>query len=72
MNTQSARSDMAVPELLTCQDVMKITGIKSRTTIWRRIQAGNFPLPIDIGAGRIRWNVAEDTEWVNSRPRRRY
>jgi prophage regulatory protein len=63
---------MSVPELLTCQDVMKITGIRSRTTIWRRVQAGNFPLPIDFGAGRIRWNAADVTEWVNSRPKRRY
>ncbi|WP_353229327.1 AlpA family phage regulatory protein [Novosphingobium sp.] len=63
---------MSVPELLTCQDVMKITGIRSRTTIWRRVQAGDFPSPIDFGAGRIRWHALEITEWVNSRPKRRY
>ena len=43
---------MSVPELLTCQDVMKITGIRSRTTIWRRVQAGEFPADSD-DAGRL-------------------
>jgi len=63
---------MSVPELLTCKDVMRITGIRSRTTIWRRIQTGNFPSPIDFGAGRIRWRALEITDWLNSRPKRRY
>ena len=42
-------------ELLTCHEVMRLTGIRSRTTIWRRIRRGAFPHPIDIGGGRIRW-----------------
>lgn len=42
-------------ELLTCHEVMRLTGIRSRTTIWRRIRRGAFPQPIDLGGGRIRW-----------------
>ncbi|MBN9507303.1 MAG: AlpA family phage regulatory protein [Altererythrobacter sp.] len=41
-------------ELLTCHEVMRLTGIRSRTTIWRRIRRGAFPHPIDIGGGRVR------------------
>lgn len=33
---------MNTPELLTCQEVLHLTGIRSRTTIWRRIQTGKF------------------------------
>lgn len=46
-------------ELLTCQEVMRLTGIRSRTTIWRRIRRGAFPHPIDIGGGRIRWRSTD-------------
>ena len=45
---------MNTPELLTCQEVLHLTGIRSRTTIWRRIQTGQFPSPVDLGAGRNR------------------
>lgn len=63
---------MPLPELLTCSEVMKLTGIRSRTTIWRRVQSGNFPSPIDFGAGRIRWTASDISEWVSARPKRRY
>ena len=46
---------MQQSELLSCQDVMRLTGIRSRATIWRRIKKGTFPNPVDIGSGRIRW-----------------
>ena len=72
MFTPMNEATMSVPELLTCNDVMKIAGIRSRTTIWRRVQNGNFPAPIDFGAGRIRWKANEIAEWVSSRPKRRY
>ena len=63
---------MNIPELLTCKEVMDMTGIKSRTTIWRRIQSGRFPHPIDFDGGRIRWRAQDIADWVNSRPLRRY
>ncbi|WP_343228835.1 helix-turn-helix domain-containing protein [Sphingobium sp. D43FB] len=63
---------MNIPELLTCKEVMDMTGIKSRTTIWRRIQSGRFPHPIDFDGGRIRWRAQDIAAWVNSRPLRRY
>lgn len=63
---------MTTNELLTCQEVMRLTGIRSRTTIWRRIQKGRFPYPVDIGAGRIRWRAADIDEWISALPLRRY
>ena len=57
---------MTTNELLTCQEVMRLTGIRSRTTIWRRIQKGRFPHPVDIGAGRIRWRAADIDEWISA------
>jgi len=63
---------MNTPELLTCQEVMHLTGIRSRTTIWRRIQKGRFPSPVDLGAGRIRWSAADIAAWISALPLRRY
>ena len=53
-------------ELLTCHEVMRLTGIRSRTTIWRRIRRGAFPHPIDIGGGRIRWRSTDIEEWIEA------
>lgn len=63
---------MNAPELLTCQEVMRLTGIRSRTMIWRRIQKGRFPAPVDLGAGRIRWRTADIAAWISALPLRRY
>ena len=63
---------MNPPELLTCQEVLRLTGIRSRSTIWRRIQNGQFPAPVDLGAGRIRWRSTDIAEWIGSLPMRRY
>ena len=63
---------MIEAELLTCQDVMRMTEIRSRTTIWRRIKKGEFPQPVDIGNGRIRWRKADIHQWIEALPRRQY
>lgn len=43
-------------ELLTCRQVMRLTGIRSRTTIWRR----------------IRWRSSDIDEWIEPLSLRRY
>lgn len=63
---------MQLPELLSCQDVMRLTGIRSRTTIWRRINKGTFPNPVEIGFGQIRWRKDEIENWINDLPTRTY
>ena len=58
--------------LLTCAEVMNLTGIRSRTTVWRRIRQETFPAPLEIGAGRIRWRATDISAWIDSLPVRRY
>ncbi len=59
-------------DLLTCNDVLQLTGIKSRTTIWRRVKNGKFPPPVDIGSSRIRWRLSDVEEWISALPNRTY
>lgn len=54
--------------LLTMNDVLKITKIKSRTTVYRRVERTTFPKPCQIGLGRIRWRERDIAQWVNSLP----
>ena len=34
---------MSNTELITCQEVLRLTGIRSRSTIWRKMRKGAFP-----------------------------
>lgn len=40
----------------------------SRVTLWRRVRAGTFPRPIDIG-NRYVWRASDIQAWLDSRPR---
>lgn len=74
----NAPKDNAMPsnrdQLLTAVDVLLVTGFKSRTTLYRRAKAvsGDFPKPVSIGAGKIRWRSRDIEDWLNSLPTRRY
>lgn len=59
---------MNTPQLLTYQEVLRLTGIRSRATIWRHIRKGSFPHPVNIGPGRLRWRKAEIDDWLNALP----
>ena len=63
---------MIEPQLLTCQEVMRRTAIRSRSTIWLRVKSGEFPAPVEIGNGRIRWRASDIATWIESLPRRQY
>ncbi len=52
-------------------EVVKRTGL-SRTTIWRRIRAGTFPAPTELGENSIGWPASAITDWLDSQPRRTY
>ena len=41
-------------ELLRYRD-LEVLGYGSRTTIWRAVQTGNFPAPVDDGRGNPIW-----------------
>ena len=59
-------------KLITVKDVLKITGYKSRTTLWRRVKAGDFPKPIALSNHATRWKAHEVEAWINSRPELEY
>jgi prophage regulatory protein len=50
------------------EQVLQITKIKSRTTVYRRVERTSFPKPCQIGLGRIRWRERDIARWVNSLP----
>jgi len=53
--------------LLTANDVLKITGLKSRVTLWRKSKDPDdpFPKPYRFGPQSKRWKLSELTTWMN-------
>jgi len=49
--------------LLRLSDVMLATSIGS-STIYRKIAAGQFPRPLRLGPGSVRWKASEVSAWV--------
>ena len=69
-----ARGDGAhanLDRMLRAPDVMAQTGL-SRTTIWRRVRAGTFPAPIELGVNSVGWPASEIAAWLKARTRRTY
>jgi prophage regulatory protein len=58
--------------LLTAQDVLAMTGYKSRTSLYRLMQKGRCPHPVVIGGNRIRWRSGDIEDWLQSLPTRHY
>ena len=58
-------------QMLRAPEVMARTGL-SRVTIWRRVRAGTFPAPVELGVNSVGWPAAEITAWLESRKRRTY
>lgn len=52
--------------LLPWAEVRELTGL-SRTTVWRRQKAGDFPAPVVISPGRVGWRESEIVAWARSR-----
>ncbi|MEO0412179.1 MAG: AlpA family phage regulatory protein [Pseudomonadota bacterium] len=59
-------------QLLTAKDVMTATGIRARSTLWRKCKAREFPAPVEIGSNRIRWLSRDVDQWIETRQRRLY
>ena len=57
--------------MLRPPEVMARTGL-SRTTIWRRVRAGTFPPPIELGQNSIGWPESLIRSWLANRPLRTY
>lgn len=57
--------------MLRFSDVIERTGL-SRTTIWRKVRAGTFPAPVQLGLNSVGWPESEVDTWVSERPRVTY
>lgn len=58
--------------LLTIEDVMRLTGYRSRSTIYRLVARGLCPNPVVIGGGRVRWRSTDIEHWLQSLPVQTY
>lgn len=56
----------APKRFLRLPTVMDMVG-RSRTTIYRDVQAGLFPAPVRIGARSIAWDSTEIEKWQAQR-----
>ena len=54
--------------LLTRREVERRTGL-SRSTIYRKMRDGTFPVPLKISERAVRWREREIRAYVDSRPR---
>jgi prophage regulatory protein len=57
---------------MTANEVLRVTGYKSRSTLWRKVKADLFPPPIKLGGTAIRWKRAEIEDWIAGEPRQTY
>ena len=58
-------------KMLRAPEVMARTGL-SRTTLWRRVRAGTFPAPTELGTNSIGWPESVISAWLKARPVRTY
>lgn len=54
--------------LLDLDEVSEITGY-SRSAIYLKMERGEFPVPLKMGARRVRWKLSDINEWIEQRPR---
>ncbi len=59
-------SVISKPQILTIKQVSTITTL-SRSTIYRMIKIGNFPLPISLSPSRSGFISDDIDNWVKSR-----
>lgn len=54
--------------LLTRREVERRTGL-SRSTLYRKMRDGTFPVPLKVSDRAVRWRESEIRAYVDSRPR---
>lgn len=50
-------------KLLSTKSVIDMTSL-SRATLWRKVQAGEFPKPISISTSRVAFLADEVEKWI--------
>jgi prophage regulatory protein len=67
LKTPIAANDNAAPKLdpiLRLASVQENTGL-SRSTIYRMMDAGQFPRPLRLGPGSVGWRTSAVVGWVD-------
>jgi len=54
--------------LLTRREVERRTGL-SRSTLYRKMREGTFPVPVKVSERAVRWRASDIRAYVDSRPR---
>ena len=54
--------------LLTMEEVMRLSGYRSRSSIYRLVRRGLAPPPVLIGSGRVRWRAEDVEQWLQALP----
>ena len=53
--------------LLRISEVQEVTSL-SRSTVLRRVAAGEFPRPVKLGPRAVAWRLSAVAEWIESLP----
>jgi len=63
--TTSPEPTADLPErIMRIQEVVDLTGL-SRTTIWRKERAGEFPARVRLGENSVGWRAGEVNRWIS-------
>ena len=57
--------------MLNVREVAERVGLH-RSTIWKKVRAGEFPPAYELSENKIGWPESEITTWLVNRPRRTY
>ena len=58
-------------KFLTCRDLVALGYVNNRVTLHRRIEAGQFPAPIRLGARNVAWLKEDIDAWEAARKQER-
>ena len=64
MQPIAAANDNEIDPLLRLSDVKTATG-QGSSTIYRKIESHQFPSPVRLGPGSVRWRTSEIAGWIN-------
>lgn len=53
-------------KLLKLKDIITMTSL-SKSSIYRQVNAGTFPMPVRIGPRSVAWVVSEIESWIGER-----
>ena len=57
---------MTTDRLLRRREVENIVGL-GKTSLYKQIQAGVFPQPVQVGSRAVRWRESEIIQWLGTR-----